>query len=93
MRWLEDHRYIWEIDPQSKRAQSTSSESSFWQRNLPSHLSLHIPEKVQVELKNGDRLHPLSTGIPDQRLADDGTQPVQESKAAESYQVYDGDDL
>ena len=50
-------------------------------------------KKSRLRWKNGDRLHPLSTGIPDQRLADDGTQPVQESKAAESYQVYDGDDL
>ena len=50
-------------------------------------------KKFRLSWKNGDRLHPLSTGIPDQRLADDGTQPVQESKAAESYQVYDGDDL
>ena len=37
--------------------------------------------------ENGDRLHPLPTGVPHQRLDYDGSQPVQESQTAESYQV------
>ena len=37
--------------------------------------------------ENGDRLHPLPTGVSHQGLVDDGAQPVQEFEGAESYQV------
>ena len=49
---------------------------------------IFLSSKILARLsENGDGLHPLPTGVPHQRLDHDGSQPVQESQTAESYQV------